>query len=119
MNYKNDAVMQKDFLERNLDGLNDLLSQKLGIQVKLNLEEKKDCRGRIYYNLHDYTNIRDLCGVAKFAFKEIIIGTWGIYWNEDYVVLNFHYFYTHPSGGSNGCELCSVVIRDEEMSIIR
>ena len=68
MNYKNDIAAQKEFLDKNLIGLNNLLSLKLGVKVHLKLEEKKDWCGRIYYELHDYTNLRDLCGVAKFAF---------------------------------------------------
>lgn len=118
MNYQNDVVAQKGFLERNLFRLNELLSQKLGIKVHFKLEEKKDWCGRIYYNLHDYTNLRELCGVAKFAFDEITIGTWGIYWSDDYVTLSFNYFYHHPRGGNNSTELCSVLIKNDELNIM-
>ena len=119
MNYKNDVVAQKEFFNKNIKELNEMLSLKLGIKVHLQLEEKKDWRGSVYYILHDYTNLRDLCGVAKFAFEEITIGSWGIYWQEDYVVINFHYYYTHPSGGSNGTELCIVSISDDKITIIK
>ena len=119
MNYKNDIVAQKEFLNKNIKGLNEILSLKLGIKVHLQLEEKKDWRGCVYYKLHDYTNLRDLCGVAKYAFKEITIGSWGIYWHDDYVTIDFHYYYTHPRGGSNGVELCDVLIEGDEITIIR
>ena len=119
MNYKNDVVAQKEFLEKNKKGLNEILSLKLGIKVHLQLEEKTEWNGKIYYKLHDYTNLRDLCGVAKYAFEEITIGTWGIYWHDDYVVTHFNYFYTHPDGGSNGTDLCSVLIKDDEITIIK
>ena len=119
MSYKNDIVAQRECLEKNIKKLNELLSLKLGIKVHLQLEEKEEWHGRIYYKLHDDTNLRDLCGVAKYAFETITIGSWGIYWHDDYVVINFHYFYTHPSGGSNGTELFSVLIKDDEITIIR
>ena len=114
-----DYKAQREFLEKNIKGLNEVLSLKLGIKVHLQLEEKKDWCGRIYYNLHDYTNLRDLCGVVKFAFDEITIGTWGIYWNDDYVVLSFNYFYHHPRGGSNSTELCYVLIENDEVTIMK
>lgn len=116
---KNDIVAQREFLEKNIKRLNEVLSMKLGIKVHLQLEEKKDWCGRVYYNLYDHTNLRELCGVAKFAFKEITIGTWGIYWNDGYVVLSFNYFYTHPMGGRNAAELCSVLIENDEITIIK
>lgn len=119
MNYKNDVVAQREFLEKHIVGLNELLSKKLGIKVHLQLEEKKDYAKRTYYKLYDDTNLRDLCGVVKYAFKEITIGTWGIYWHDDYVVIDFHYFYTHPRGGSNGVELCDVLIKGDEITIIK
>lgn len=119
MNYKNDIVAQREFLEKHKSDLNVLLTKKLGVKVHLQLEEKKDWRGSVYYKLHDYTNLRDLCGVAKHAFKEITIGSWGIYWHDDYVVIDFHYYYTHPRGGSNGVELCDVLIKDGEITIIK
>jgi len=119
MSYKNDIVAQREVLERNLIALNGLLSQKLKHKVHLKLEEKQDWTKRISYELHDNENIRDLCGVIKYAFKEVTIGSWGIYWHDDYVVINFHYFYIHSDGGSNAAELCSVLIKDDEITFIR
>ena len=118
MSYKNDIVAQKEVLERNLVALNGLLSQKLKHKVYLKLEEKQDWTKKTIYKLNDNENIRDLCGVIKYAFKEVIIGSWGIYWGDDDVVIDFHYFYTHPSGGRNGAELCSVWIKDDVITII-
>ena len=119
MSYKNDFVAQKELLEKNIKGLNEVLSLKLCIKVHLKLEEKKDGYGRVYYDLHDYANLRDLCGVAKFAFETITIGSWGIYWEDDDVVIKFNYYYTHPGGGSNATELCYVRIKDDDITIIR
>ena len=119
MSYKNDVIAQREFLERNLEGLDELLSQKLGIQVHLQLQEKTSWNGKISYKLYDDTNLRDLCGVVKYAFEEITIGTWGIYWNDDDVIINFYYFYTHPGGGSNGTDLCHVLIKDDTITIIK
>lgn len=119
MSYINDIAAQRELLEKSLVKINGLLSQKLGIKVHFKLEEKKDWCDRIYYKLHDDTNIRELCGVAKYAFEEITIGTWGIYWSDDYVTLSFYYFYTHPRGGSNATELCSVLIENDEVTIIK
>ena len=122
MSYKNNIDMQKEVLERNIQRLNELLSDKLGYKVHLQLEVKNDRALRTCYKLYDNTNIRDLCGAIKYAFKEVTIGSWGIYWDDDYVVINFHYFYTHPQGGSNGAELCSVLIElieEDKITIIK
>lgn len=119
MSYKNDVVAQKEVLEKNLVGLNNLLSQKLGIKVHLYIKERKMWTGEIYYELLDDTNLRDLCGVAKYAFEKITIGSWGVYWGDDDVVIKFNYYYTHPGGGSNGTELCTVIIKDDEITFIK
>lgn len=118
MNYVNNVGAQRKCLEDNLNDINDLLSQKLGVRVSLRIIERKGFAGEIFYELQDDTNLRELCGVAKYAFETITIGSWGIYWNDDDVVISFNYYYTHPSGGSNGTRLCAIRIKDNNVDII-
>ena len=110
-----DYKQQREFLEKNIKGLNEVLSLKLGIKVHLKIEERKGWTGEIHYSLSDDTNLRDLCGVAKYAFETITIGSWGIYWGDDIVTISIYYYYTHPQGGSNATELCVVGIKDDEI----
>ena len=61
MNLKNDISEQKEYLEKNLEQLNTVVSDILGYKTKLEIEE---CSNGIiaYFKLVDRRNLKEKCG---------------------------------------------------------
>lgn len=117
MSLKNNIDEQRVYLERNLGQLNTVVSAVLGIKTDLKIEEKTDWRKATYFKIIDDGNIRDCCGVMAKAFKEVTIGTFGVWWSDEGVCMDLHFNYVHNSGGSNGAEFCSIDIVNDFVKI--
>lgn len=117
MDLKNNATEQREYLERNLEQLNTVVSAVLGIKVELKIKEHTDYRNITYFRLEDNDNFRDKCGIMAKAFKEVSIQSFGIWWNDDGVVIKFDFHYEHIDGGTNGAYFCTVDIIDNFVKI--
>lgn len=118
MDLKNNITEQKEYLERNLDQLNMVVSAVLGIRTHLRIEEKTNYRKETYFRVIDDRNIRDCCGVMAKAFAKVTIEDFGVWWQENGVRINLDFCYTHIDGGSNGAHFCTVEIIDNFVTII-
>jgi hypothetical protein len=109
---------KREFLEDNLSRINDLISTKLGFKTNLQIVEKKNYRGKKYFSIEDNTNIREMCGVIKYAFKYVYIYTSHIFFDEDVqnIQIEFDFGYVHIDGGMNGAVFCNLVIKDGEIT---
>lgn len=110
MSLKNNIDEQREYLKKNLDQLNIVVSAVLGIETRLKIKEKTNYCGQTYFKIIDDENIRDYCGVMAKAFREVTISNFGIWWNDEGVSMDLHFNYIHNSGGSNGAEFCRIDI---------
>lgn len=117
MDFKN-VNDQREFLKRNLSKINIVTSAYLGARVNLKLNERKTYRNETYFKLIDNSNFRDCCGVMSKAWKEVIIDTFDIWWEEDAAILSMHFSYEHINGGHNGAEFCRLRVYDDFVTII-
>lgn len=117
MNLKNNIDEQREYLQRNLEQLNMVVSAVLGIKTHLKIEEVKDCYKRIYVKVVDDRNIRDCCGVMAKAFKEVTISDFGMWWSDEGVCIDLHFNYVHNNGGSNGANFCTIDIINDFVKI--
>lgn len=118
MDLKNNIAEQREYLERNLEQLNTVVSAVLGIRTHLRIEEKTNYRKETYFEVIDDRNIRGCCGVMAKAFTEVTIEDFGVRWKENGVCINLDFRYTHIGGGSNGAHFCTVEIIDNFVKII-
>ena len=109
---------QRDFLKRNLGKINVVVSAYIQARVNLKVEERKTYRGETYFKLIDDNNFRDCCGIMSKAWKEVIIDTFSIWWEEDAAVLSMHFSYEHIDGGHNGAEFCRLRVYDDFVTIV-
>lgn len=117
MDLRNNVVEQREYLERNLEQLNTVVSAVLGIRTHLRIVEKKDYRNATYFKIVDDRNIRNCCGVMTKAFKEVTISNFGIWWSDEGVCMDLNFDYVHIDGGSNGAKFCTVDIIDDFVKI--
>ncbi len=117
MSLKHDVNEQREYLERNLEQLNTVVSAVLGIRTHLRIVEKTDFRKQTYFKVIDDRNIRDCCGVMAKAFQEVTISNFGIWWSDEGVCMDLHFNYVHNSGGSNGAEFCRIDIVNDFVKI--
>ena len=118
MNLKNDISEQKEYLEKNLEQLNTVVSAILGYKTELKIIQDKNYRGEVYYKITDDRNIREQCGAMAKAFKKVTIENFGMWWNENGVCMDLQFSYEHIDGGTNGAKFCTISIIDDLVTII-
>ena len=117
MSFKNNIDEQREYLQRNLEQINTVVSAVLGIKTHLRIEEKKDYLKQTYFKIIDDRNILDCCGVMAKAFTEVTISNFGMWWSDDGVCMDLHFNYIHNGGGSNGAEFCRIDIINDFVKI--
>lgn len=117
MDLKNNIAEQKEYLERNLEQLNTVVSAILGYKTDIFIKEIKQ-GDKIYLKVVDDRNIREQCGVMAKAFSEIIIKNFGMWWSENGVCMDLQFSYEHIDGGSNGAKFCTISIVNDLVTIV-
>ena len=118
MNLKNDIAEQKEYLEKNLEQLNTVVSAILGYKTELKIIQDENYRGKICYKIADNRNIKERCGTMQKAFKKVIIENFGMWWQENAVVMDLQFSYELNSFGTNGVKFCTIGIEDNLVKII-
>ena len=118
MNLKNDISEQKEYLEKNLEQLNTVVSAILGQKTELKIIQDKNYRGEVYFKISDNRNIREQCGAMAKAFKKVIIENFGMWWQDNGVVMDLQFNYEHIDGGTNGAKFCTIGIEDNLVKIM-
>lgn len=116
MSLKNNIDEQRNYLERNLEQLNTVVSAILGYRTHLEIVEKTNNRGT-YFKVIDNRNIRDKCGVMAKAFTEVTIGSFSVGWGDEGVYMSFDFNYEHIDGGTNGAKFCEIEIVNDFVKI--
>ena len=118
MSLKNDISEQKEYLEKNLEQLNTVVSAILGYKTELKIIQDKNYRGEVYFKISDNRNIREQCGAMAKAFKKVIIENFGMWWQDNGVVMDLQFNYEHIDGGTNGAKFCTIGIEDNLVKIM-
>lgn len=118
MSLKNDIVEQKKYLEENLEQLNIVVSAILGYESELKITQDENYSGEVYYKISDNRNIKEQCGAMQKAFKKVIIENFGMWWQENGVVMDLQFSYELNGGGTNGVKFCTIGIVDDLVKII-
>ena len=118
MSLKDDIAEQREYLEKNLEQLNTVVSAILGYKTKLKIIQDKNYRGEVYYKIIDDRNIKEKCGAMAKAFKKVIIENFGMWWQDNGVVMDLQFSYEHNDGGTNGAKFCTIGIEDNLVKII-
>ena len=118
MNLKNDISEQKEYLEKNLEQLNTVVSAILGYKTELKIIQDKNYRGEVYYKIIDDRNIKEKCGAMAKAFKKVTVENFGMWWQENGVVMDLQFSYEHNDGGTNGAKFCTIYIEDGLVKIM-
>ena len=107
---------KKEFLQRNLDKINTVVTAILGVRVNLKVVEKQTYR-ETYLKLEDTHNFAKCCGIMKLAWAEVYIETFNIWWTEDSAELDMHFSYEHIDGGHNGAYFGRIIVMDDFITI--
>lgn len=107
---------KKEFLQRNLDKINTVVTAMIGANVRFEIVEKKT-PWETYVGLEDKRNFAKYCGVMSRAWAEVHIDTFNIWWTEDGAELVLHFSYEHMNGGSNGAEFGRLIVMDDFVTI--
>ena len=118
MNLKNVISEQKEYLEENVEQLNTVVSAILGYKTELKIIQDKNYRGEVYFKISDNRNIREQCGAMAKAFKKVIIENFGMWWQDNGVVMDLQFNYELNDGGTNGVKFCTIGIVDGLVTII-
>ena len=118
MSLKNDTIKQRDYLEKNLEQLNTVVSAILGYKTELKIIQDKNYRGEVYYKISDNRNIREQCGAMAKAFKKVTVENFGMWWKDNGVVMDLQFSYEHNDDGTNGAKFCTIYIEDNLVKII-
>ena len=118
MSLKNDIAEQKEYLEKNLEQLNIVVSAILGYKTKLDIIQDANYRGEVYYKIIDDRNIKEQCGAMAKAFKKVTISNFGMWWQDNGVVMDLQFNYELNDGGTNGVKFCTIGIVDSLVTII-
>ena len=118
MDLKNDISEQKEYLEKNLEQLNTVVSAILGYKTELKIIQDKNYRGEVYYKIIDDRNIKEKCGAMAKAFKKVTISNFGMWWQDNGVVMDLQFNYELNDGGTNGAKFCTIGIEDGLVKII-
>ena len=113
MSLKNNVDEQREYLKKNLEQVNTVVSAVLGIKTHLKIKEKNHPTYGTTFSIIDDRNIRDCCGVMAHAFREVIIEDFGVWWHDDGVSFQLDFSYQHIDLGSNGAKFCTIdIIKD-------
>ena len=107
---------QREFLKRNLDTINKVITAYIGARVDLKITEKTHY-GTVYFDLVDNHNFANCCGIMSRAWKEVRVNTFHILWNEEGCELVMNFSYEHITGGHNGAEFCRLQVLDDFVTI--
>jgi hypothetical protein len=107
---------RREFLKRNLDTINTVVTAMIGVRTDLKVVEKT-MRGETYFKLEDNKNYARFCGVMRHAWREVNIETFNIWWNEDGCELVLHFSYEHINGGHNGAEFGRIDVMEDFVTI--
>ena len=118
MSLKDDIAEQREYLEKNLEQLNTVVSAILGYKTELKIIQDKNYRGEVYYKIIDDRNIKDKCGAMAKAFKKVIIENFGMWWEENGVVMDLQFSYELNGGGTNSIKINKINIEDGLVKII-
>ena len=118
MSLKDDIQEQKKYLEKNLGQLNIVVSAMLGYKTELIIKEDENYCGKIYYKISDNRNIKEQCGIMAKAYKKVIIENFGMWWQENGLIMDLQFSYEHIDGGTNGAKFCTISIVDDLVKII-
>lgn len=103
---------KKEFLQRNLDKINTVVTALLGVMVDLKIVEKTNHR-ETYLKLEDNHNFTHCCGIMRHAWKEVRIETFNIWWKPVGCELEMYFNYEHIDGGHNGAEFARIEVVDD------
>lgn len=117
-----------EFMKKfDIDTLNIIVSAYLGTDIKLKIicdtNIVNGFQKSLHYSLEDKHNLRDECGLWRFAVKEIHLETFCFFISlndetqEIEASFELHFIYTHTEGGSNGCKACSMYTRNGKFFI--
>lgn len=118
MDYKNNIENQRELLQKHLEAINIVVSAKLGIKVNLRIKENKDYRNQTFFSLIDDRNFKKECGVMTSAFRNVYIGTFGMWWQENGVAFELDFRYELINGGSNGAHFCTIQIENDLLKLL-
>ena len=118
MSLKDDIQEQKKYLEENLEQLNTVASAILGYKTELKIIQNSNYRKEVYYKISDNRNIKEQCGVMQKVFKKVTIENFGMWWQENGVVMDLQFSYELNEGGTNGVKFCRIGIVDGLVKII-
>ena len=90
MSLRDNATEQREYLERNLEQLNTVISAILGYKTKIESEEVTNKRGT-YFKLVDRRNLKEKCGVMAKAFTNVYISSFNVRWNDKGVYIDFDF----------------------------
>ena len=118
MSLKDDIAEQREYLEKNLEQLNTVVSAILGYKTELKIIQNENYRGEICYKISDNRNIKEQCGAMQKAFKKVIIENFGMWWQDNGVVMDLQFNYELNDGGTNGVKFCTIGIEDDLIKIM-
>ena len=117
MSLKDDIAEQREYLEKNLEQLNTVVSAILGYKTDLFIKDIKS-GNTIYYKIIDDRNIKEKCGAMAKAFKKVTISNFGMWWQDNGVVMDLQFNYELNDGGTNGVKFCTIGIKDGLVKIM-
>ena len=118
MDLKNNIDEQRKYLTDNLENINIVASAVLGTKTSLQIEEKTNRQKETYFSLLDSTNRRVECGIMKSAFKSVHIESFGVWWDENIVIINLNFQYELINGGRNGASFCTIKVENGLVSVL-
>ena len=117
MDLKNNIEEQKAYLVKNLKQLNTVVSAILGYKTELKIKEINQ-ENKTYFRVVDDRNIKEQCGIMAKAYKKVVIENFGMWWQENGVIMDWQFSYEHNDGGTNGAKFCTIYIEDGLVKII-
>ena len=118
MDLKNNIDNQREYLKNNIANINIVASAVIGTKVNLEIVEKTNYQKLTYFSLLDSTNRREECGIMKAAFKNVYIENFGMWWDENGVIIDLHFQYEHIDMGRNGASFCKIKVKDGLVSVL-
>ena len=118
MSLKDDIAEQREYLEKNLEQLNTVVSAILGYKTELKIIQDKNYRGEVYFKISDDRNIKEKCGAMAKAFKKVTVENFGMWWQDNGVVMDLQFNYELNEGGTNGVKICTINIEDDLIKLM-
>ena len=109
MNLKDDITEQEVYLVKNLEQLNTVVSAILGYKTELKIKEINQ-ENKTYFRVVDDRDIKEQCGIMAKSFKKVTIENFGMWWQENGVIMDLQFSYEHIDGGSNGAKFCTIIL---------